>query len=134
MPPVELVASVRDEDERAHARQAARQVVEELARRGVRPVDVLDDEQQTVLACRYREEGEDGLEEAELRLRRIAEGGGGLVAAELREELGELEARGAEQDREPLHLLAGQVVPERLDERGVRQRPLGLAAPAPEHL
>ena len=112
MPPVELVASVRDEDERPHAGQAAGQVVEELARRRVRPVDVLDDEEQAVLARRDREQCDDGLEEPELRLRGIAERRRRLVAAELREELGELEPRGAEQARKPFHVLAGQVVAE----------------------
>jgi hypothetical protein len=134
VPPVELVAPVGDEDERAHAGEPAGEVVEQLARRRVGPVDVLDDEEQAALVRRDGEQRDDGLEEPELRLRRVAERGRRLVAAELREELGELEPRCAEQARDPLHVLAGEVVPERLDEREVRQRQLGLAARAPEHL
>jgi len=90
MPAVELVAAVGDEHERARVRQAAGDVVEQLARGSVGPVDVLDDEQQAALACRQREQTDDGLEEAKLGLRRVADGRVGLVAAEEREERREL--------------------------------------------
>ena len=63
MPPVELVASVCDEHERAHVRQPAGEVVEELARRRVGPVDVLDDEQQSVRARGVQQQADDRLEE-----------------------------------------------------------------------
>ena len=76
MPAVELVAAVGDEHERARVRQAAGDVVEQLARGRVGPVDVLDDEQQSALARRQREQADDGLEEAKLGLSRITDGRG----------------------------------------------------------
>ena len=134
MPAVELVAAVGDEHERARVRQAAGDVVEQLARGRVGPVDVLDDEQQAALARRQREQTDDGLEEAKLGLSRVADGRVGLVAAEEREELRELPPCRAELVGEPVGVLAREVVADRLDEREVRERELGLAACAPEHL
>ena len=134
MPAVELVAAVGDEHERARVRQAAGDVVEQLARARVGPVDVLDDEQQAALARRQREQTDDGLEEAKLGLSRVADGRVGLVAAEEREELRELPPCRAELVGEPVGVLAREVVADRLDEREVGERELGLAACAPEDL
>ena len=47
---VELVAAVGDEDERARIREAARDVVEQLPRGRIGPVNVLQDEEQAALA------------------------------------------------------------------------------------
>ena len=77
---------------------------------------------------------DDGLEEAKLGLSRVADGRVGLVAAEEREELRELPPCGAELVGEPVGVLAREVVADRLDEREVRERELGLAARAPEDL
>src|SRR5204863_455314 len=70
----------------------------------------------------------------ELRLRRIADGRGELVAAELREQLRELAARRAEVAGKPLGILRRKVVPERLDEREIGERKLRLATRAPQDL
>ncbi len=134
MPSVELVAAVGDEDERARVRQAAGDVVEQLAGGRVGPVDVLDDEEQPALARGDREQRDDGLEETELRLRRVADRCVGLVAAELGEELCKLTPGGAELVADPGRVLTREVVADGLDEREVGERELGLAACAPENL
>ena len=134
MPAVELVAAVGDEDERARVRQAAGDVVEQLARGRVGPVDVLDDEQQAALARRQREQTDDGLEEAKLGLSRVADGRVGLVAAEEREELRELPPCRAE-----LRRRAGRCPgargscrpPRRAGGRGARTRPRCMRPRAP---
>ena len=117
MPPVELVAAVRDEHERAKARQPARKVVEELTRRGVRPVHVLDHEHEPSLSRGHGEQRDDCLEEPELRLARIASPPTLAAVSELRKELGQFVAGCAEQRAEPFDVLAREVVPDRLDDR-----------------
>ena len=57
----------------------------------------------------------------------------GRAVAELREELRQLASRGAEPFGEVADVGVGEVVADRLHEGQVRQRELGLAAPAPEH-
>src|SRR5262249_58191673 len=130
VPPLELVTPIRDENERAETRQSACKVVEELARRRVRPVDVFDHEEEAALARRRRQQGDDRLEEPELRLSGVAPLRVLAARSELRKELGQLLPRGAELGGDPFRVLAGEIVPDRLDDREVRERQLRLAAPA----
>src|SRR4051794_2277687 len=116
MAPVELVAAVRDEHQRAQPGQPPRDVVQELAGGRVGPVNVLDDEKQAVLLCRNREHGDDRLEQTQLRLLRVAEWRQLATIAELREELRKIPAGGAQSRRDGLAVLAVEIVPERLDE------------------
>ena len=95
-------------------------------------MNVLDHQQEAPLGCGDRQERNDRLEEAQLRLsgvvRRV-----GATGAELREELRELRAGGPEALRERLGVLSGQVVADRLHERQVRQGELRLAADPAQH-
>jgi hypothetical protein len=134
MPPVELVTAIRDEEERAHLGQPAGEVVEQLSRRRIRPVNVLDDQQEAVLARRDGEKRDDSLEQTQLRLPRITDGAREFLATELRKQLRQLAPRGAEQSRKLLAVLNGQIIAERLDEREIRDRELRFAAPTPQNL
>ena len=78
--------AVGAEDERRHVLQPPREMVEQLARRRVGPVDVVDDEQHAAAARGRAEHGDDRLEEPQLRLRRIARRRRGVAERELREE------------------------------------------------
>jgi hypothetical protein len=129
---VELVGSVGNEDERAHPAQAAGEMVEELSRGVVRPVDVLDQEQHAALRSRDREQGNDRLEQAKLRLARLASR---LrhAGAELGEELRQLGPGRTEPLGQIIDFLRGQVVADRLDEGQVREGELSFAANAAQH-
>ena len=134
VPAMELVAAVGDERERAHALEALRDVVEQLARGVVRPVDVLDHEQQRVIRGRNREQRDDPLEQPQLRVARVRDRRGSGTVAELGEELRELTARGPEPGDHLVRVRLGEVIADRLDEREIGEGELGLAAPAAEHL
>jgi hypothetical protein len=131
---VKLVAAVGDQDQGAKPGQPPRDVVEELASRGIGPVNVLDHEEHPVIPRGDRKQGDDRLEQAQLRLLGVA----GLLRAgavgQLREELREVAGRGAEPRRDRARVLAVEVLTNRLDEGQVRQRQLGLAAGSPQHL
>ena len=132
MAPVQLVPAIRDDEERSHRSQSPGQMVEELTGRRVRPVNVVDDEQQRLSARDSREQGDHGLEEAQPRLGRILAWLGWCTVRELREELRELARGRAEASAERAYVLRGEVVPYGLDEGQVGQRELGFAASAPE--
>jgi hypothetical protein len=131
---LELVAPVRAQDERRHVLQPPRQVVEQLAGRGVRPVDVVDDEQRTAVAGGGAEHRDDRLEQPQLRLRRVARRRSRARQRKLREEQAELPRGAAQLGVDLLGRAPREVVPERLDERQVRHRHLGLGAAAPQHV
>jgi hypothetical protein len=130
MAAVKLVAAVGDQDEGAHRRQPACDVVEQVVCGVIGPMNVLDHEQQRPLGRRDREQREDRLEQAKLRLSGIA---GHLdPVAELRKQLRELAAGGPEASAQMFEVGVREVVADRLDERQVRQGELGLAATAGE--
>ena len=132
MPPVELVASVGGQEHHAASREPPRRVVEELARRAVRPVDVVEHEEQASILGPQLQQRHDRLEEPQLRLGGIALRRAGWAVRELREELCQLAGRGPERRAERSRILVGEVVADRLDERQVRERELRLGAAAPE--
>ncbi len=87
MAAVQLVRTQRRDDEHALAPQVAAQEQEERARRAVRPVDVLEADDERLLTRQPLEEVEQGLEQARLLLAALG-GAGRLVAGRLAE-LGE---------------------------------------------
>ena len=96
MAAVQLVAAVGADHEDVLAAQRAGEEDEEVARRAVGPVEVLDDEDGGVVAAEAVEQGEQRLEEPRLRGDLADVGGRRLRAAELGQELGEVVAAGAE--------------------------------------
>src|SRR5207248_8332256 len=96
------------------------------------PVRVFDHEQEPALSRRHGEQRHDRLEEPQLRLARVASPRVLAALSELRKELRQLLASRAEQRAESFGVLARKVVPDRLHDRQVRQRKLGLTAPARE--
>jgi hypothetical protein len=95
-------------------------------------MDVVEDQEQRVLARPELEQGDDRLEETELRLSRVAPDCRCGSFAELREHLGQLRHHRAEVGAHGGRVLLGQAVPDRFDERQVREWELGLRAASPE--
>jgi hypothetical protein len=71
MAPVELVASVGGKQHHPAVRQPPRDVVEQVARGAVGPVDVIENEKQPTIASPQLEERDDRLEEPQFCLRGI---------------------------------------------------------------
>ena len=88
---VQLVGAVGGDDEHALAAQRAREVDEEGARRAVGPVQVLDRDQQAVVAREQLQQLEQAVEQARLRGRLVV---AALARAEAGEDLGERAAGG----------------------------------------
>ena len=78
------------------------------------------------------EQGDDRLEETELRLSRVAADGRCGSFTELREHLGQLRRHRAEVGAHGGRAFLGEAIPDRFDERQVRKRELGLRAAPPE--
>src|SRR6266568_7825072 len=127
---VQLVAAICHEEQRSQAGEAARKMVEQLARRFVGPVDIFDDDDDRPVD--RGEKRHKGLEQSKLRAGRIAGLSVRLSLREVREQLGELSTF---RTKTPNRCGAGfgtEEVSDRLDERQVRQGELGLAAATPE--
>src|SRR3954447_8332282 len=105
MAPVELVAAVGDEDHRRESGEAAGEVVEELQRRIVGPMDILDDQQQGSILGGDSEQRDDRFEQPQLSLGGITDALDRVVAGELREELSERAGGRAEALREDVEVL-----------------------------
>ena len=132
MEPVELVASVGREEQHTALREAPGCVLEELTRGAVGPVDVVEDDEQGVRAGPEVEQRDERLEEAQPRLRLVTRFRRGLSLPELREHLGQLRHHRAELGAQRVEVLLVELRPDRLDERQVGQRELGLRAASPE--
>jgi len=119
--PSELVAAVRREHHHAAAHESPRDVVEQVTRRAVRPVDVVDDDEQAALAGPLLQQGDDRLEHAQLGL--LGVGGRGRLGAvaQLRKELREHGGRRSEVAPQLSEVVLPELVPDRLDEGQVRQ-------------
>ena len=96
-------------------------------------MDVLDHQQHRPVPRREREQGDDRLEEAQLRLARVGRRLRQPIAGERREELAELSQRRAEGLLEAVEILLVEVVADRLDEREIGQRHLRIARSTGEH-
>ena len=90
----QLFRPVRPQHEDSRALQPSRDVVEELARRIVGALEILEHEQQPGLAGRHLEQLQDRIEEPQLGVGRIAGVSGRL--AEAREQQAELVGRGCQ--------------------------------------
>jgi hypothetical protein len=134
MTPLELVAAIRAEHDRTHADQSSRNVVKQLPRRRVGPMDVLHDEEQSPLARGQGEQCDHRLEQAQLRLRLVGALGGRRAGVELRKQVGQLASRRAEPDAELGRVVRGEVVADSLHERQIGQRQLRLGAASPHDL
>ena len=64
MAAVQLVAAIRHQHEKREARGATRKIVDEITRGGIRPLQVLDDEQERAIVTERTQEHDDKLEEA----------------------------------------------------------------------
>ena len=128
---VQLVRAVGRDDEHALAAQRGREVDEERARRAVGPVQVLDRQQQAVLAREQLEQLEQAVEQARLRGRLVV---GALRAApEPGEDLRERGAGGRRERGERRVAGAGERA-QRADDRRVGQLALPqLDAVAADH-
>ena len=128
---VQLVAAIGYEQQRPQAPEAAGKMVEQLARRFVGPVDIVDDDDDRPVD--RGEKRHKGLEQSKLRAGRIAGLSVWLSVRELRKQLGELPTFAT---KTPNGCGAGfgtEEVSNRLDERQVRQGELGLTAATPEN-
>ena len=114
---VQLVSAISAEQHDAGAAQAPRQVVEQLAGRRVRPMQVLEDEQQSRLLRREAQQGQDRFEQAQLGLRRITRLARFGFRLQLRKEVGELSPKRTEPFAYLVQVDRGQVVAERLEKR-----------------
>src|SRR5215217_4353011 len=130
---MDLVAPVGDDDQRGKVGEPTGEVVEELPGRGVGPVDVLDRQEQSALACGEGEQRDDRLEQTQLRLAGIGRSLRSSGRGQAREELRELRQAGAQRARELVGVRAVEVVSDRLHEGQVGQRQLGVAAAAGQH-
>ena len=134
MRPVEFVAPVGSEEHDAARREAAGYVLEQFACGPVRPVDVVDDDEQRLRPRPELEQRYDGFEQTHLGLGRVAAGRGGRQSvAELGEDLAELSGHRAELGAHGGDVLLVEAVADRLDERQVGERKLGFGAAAPQH-
>ena len=125
---MQLVSPVGGQEQHVEGPQAPGQVVDQLPGGGVRPMEILEDDQQAALPRQLPEEDDDGLEEPELGLRGISRPV--IGAAQLWEELGELGRRRSDLLPEMVGVDGEQVVPDCFQEGQVRERDLGLAAAA----
>ncbi len=140
MAAVEVVGAVGDDDRDRVGERTREEEGEEVARRAVGPVDVLEHHHDRALVREPPEQAEDDLEEPRLG------GGAGdgsvgtrcrshLGRAEVGKEPGQLTAAGADDLRQPLRRERPQQRPKRTDERGVWQPGLAeLKAAAQQHL
>ena len=119
MPAAELVAPVGDEDQNGKVGEAASEVVEQLPGRRIRPVNVLDHQQEGALARGQRQQGDDRLEEPQLRLGGVGGSLRRIASPHLGKELCELREPGAESIGEPILVQAIHVVADRLHERQI---------------
>jgi hypothetical protein len=90
MASVELVAPVDGEQHDPAPREPPRRVVEQLTRRAVGPVNVVENEEQATGTGPGLEERDDRLEEAQLRLGGIAPGRGWRTVGEPGKQLRQL--------------------------------------------
>ena len=132
MAPVDLVASIGGEQHHAALDEAPRGVVEELARRAVRPVDVVEHEEQSAIARPQLEQRHDRLEEPQLGLGGIAGGCRRGAGRELRKQLCQLLGRRPELGSYVGRVPFAEVVSDRFDERQERKDELGIRAAAPQ--
>jgi hypothetical protein len=129
---VQLVGAVGDRDEQPGGGRAAHEVVEEVARGGIGPVEVFEDQQQRALGSEALEQHEQRLEQAALAHRLVGRRGSRRAGAQLGKQAGQRRSRG-------LAEIGGQraVAGDRAqggDERGVRDlRAAELQAVAREH-
>jgi hypothetical protein len=130
---VQLVASIRREDHDAAVDEPARDVVQQVAGRAVRPVDVVEHEEQRPLPRPVLEQRDDRLEHPQLGVRGVGGGRTRGTVSELREELRQLGGRRAERGPHLARVVLVEVVPDRLDERQVRERELRLGAASPQN-
>src|SRR5262252_975884 len=99
-------------------------MVQELTTRLVGPVRVLDHEEETALGCGLPQQRNDCFEEAKLPLPRVERRLGGAGGGELRKHLRERATQRAELAGKLRPIPGSEVVPDRLDEREIRQREL----------
>jgi hypothetical protein len=130
MAAMELIRPIGDDDQGGQVDEASSEIVEQLPGGGVRPVDVLDDQQDGPVAGGERKERDDRLEETELRLAGVWRGFRQPVAGQRREELAELAERRAEGLPQAVVILLVEVVADRLDEGQVGQRDLSITGAA----
>jgi hypothetical protein len=97
-------------------------------------MDVLDDQQQPLLASWDGEQRHHGFEQSQLRLGGITNRGYRLIAGELWVQLSQFASRRSKRGGETGDVLAIEVVADCLDEREVGKRQLCLAAGTPQHL
>ena len=93
---------VRADEQDAIARALARDEVQHFQRRGVRPLQVLENEEQRALCGKAREKLREVPEEARLELSRISARGrrGAMIRVERGEQLHQLRGAAAGQQRE----------------------------------
>ncbi len=121
MPAVELVGAVGGDDHDPLGAQVAHQEREEIAGRAIRPVQILEHEQQRAVSRRAPQEAERKLEQATLRRgadRRRRPGG---RLDEVRKQPGEFQSAGRQQIRAARGVESARVVAQRLDERPERE-------------
>ena len=130
--PVELVGPVGRDQHEPLAARGAQQEGEEVARRAVGPVQVLDDEHERRLLGQPAEQGEQRLEQAGLG--ELLVGGGGGRVAGLGQQPAQLGLAGAGQLAEGVGAELAPQVAQRRDDRGVGQLALAqLDAVAGQH-
>ena len=94
---------------------------------------VLEDQQQAAVVGDHPQQPHHRLEEAQLRLARIAHWGRRLVDTKLWEQLRELAPGRAERFANPRRVLGCYVVAQRLDHSEIGNRQLGFATRPPKH-
>ena len=133
---VQLGVSVAGHHEQAVLLGRAQQVRQEQERRLVRPVEVVEQQHDRRVAPGLHEQGGEGVEQAEPREGGIRRGApawrAGRVPGHLREQAPKLASAELEGALQGLAAAVAHVVPQRLDERGVRDH-AGLRGAAVEH-
>ena len=114
---VHLVCPIGGDDQHVCGAQTPGRVIEQLARRGVRPLEVFEDQQKRTLGGCVAEQHQDGFEEAHLGLSRFSRAR--RRPAQLGKQLRELVRRGAQPSRELGGVRFGKVVSDCLQERQV---------------
>ncbi len=123
--PVELVRAIRQQDHDGAVAQVADEEAEQVARGSVRPVEVLDDEQQRLP---FGDPGQDGQDQLEQPALCRADAQPGLTAAirrdrtEIRHEARQLGAAVADNGVDLVGIGVPDVAAQRLDHRCVRER------------
>ena len=135
MAAMKLVAAVGDQDEGAHPRQPASDVVEQLPSRVIGPMNVLDHEQQRrVPAAGIASSATIASNRRSFACPESPDCSGPTPSASCGKSCESSRRGGPEALRAIASMSASvEVVADRLDERQVRQRELGLAATAGEH-